>query len=199
MNLACRCSIAGIAQFYPRKHPDNWWLLLCCIVGYAIGTAALNLFLLRFEGDVFFFTKAAKVHNSASSGQQQLHPFCHPAHVPSAIFQLCAARYLGYAATSELYLAASSKQQLLPGDSQDHASYYPFLQDLPALKFIAKMPRYSDEYTLLIRKCNNEDSPNSVLHLMPWMSVLRSCIPGLRSSKASQSRLGSLAHKHACS
>lgn len=73
MKLARRCSIAGIAQFYPRKHPDNWWLLLCCVVAYAICTAALNLFLLRFEGEVFFFTQAKKVHKSVSSGQQQLH------------------------------------------------------------------------------------------------------------------------------
>lgn len=81
VKLACRCSIALIAQFYPRKHPDNWWLLLCCIIAYAICTAALNLFLLRFEGEVFCFTKATKVHHSVLSGQQQLHLLCHPAHV----------------------------------------------------------------------------------------------------------------------
>ncbi|KAL3138044.1 hypothetical protein ABBQ38_005277 [Trebouxia sp. C0009 RCD-2024] len=113
------CSIAAVAQFYPRKHPDNWWLLLCCVVAYATCTAALNLFLLRFEGEVFFFSQSRK--------------------------------------------------------------------DLPALKFIAKMPRYSDQYTLLISKRGEQDHPNSILHLMPWLAVLKSCIPGLHSTKSSQS------------
>lgn len=107
------CCIALIAQFYPRKHPDNWWLLMCCVVAYAACTAALNLFLLRFEGETFFFTRPK--------------------------------------------------------------------QDIPALKFVARMPRYSDKYTLLISKREDRDQPNSTFQLMPWLSVLRSSIPGLKS------------------
>ena len=57
----CRCSIALIAQFYPGKHPDNWWLLCGCVIAYAACTLALNLFLLRFEGETFFFTRARRV------------------------------------------------------------------------------------------------------------------------------------------
>ena len=70
------------------------------------------------------------------------------------------------------------------------------VQDLPALKFAAKMPRYSDQYTLLISKCSAQDHPNSVFHLMPWLSVLKSCIPGLHSSKTSQTRSASAADAH---
>ena len=63
-------------------------------------------------------------------------------------------------------------------------------QELPALKFIAKMPRYSDQYTLLISKRGSQDQPDQMFHLMPWLSVLKSCIPGIPSSKPAHSRWG---------
>ena len=74
----------------------------------------------------------------------------------------------------------------LPGSL--HA--YVLLQDVPALKFIAKVPRYSDQYTLLISKRQEQDEPNHIFRLLPWVSVLKSCIPGLQARKFTRSRCG---------
>ena len=55
-----------------------------------------------------------------------------------------------------------------------------FLQDTPALKFVARMPRYSDQYTLLISQREDKDHPQSVFQLMPWVAVLQSLVPGVK-------------------
>lgn len=112
------CSIALVAQFYPQKHPDSWWLLFCCVIAYAACTAALNLFLLRFEGETFFFTRAKR--------------------------------------------------------------------DTSALKFVARMPRYSDQYTLVISQREDKDQSQSVFQLMPWVAVLQSLVPGLKPESSPQ-------------
>ncbi|KAK9828910.1 hypothetical protein WJX72_002748 [[Myrmecia] bisecta] len=54
------CAIALLAQFYPKKYPANWGLLLGCVVAYVICTAALNLFTTLYEGDAFLITKPKK-------------------------------------------------------------------------------------------------------------------------------------------
>ena len=63
---ACRCAFAAIAQFYPKKYPDNIILLAVCILGYLVGTAALNFYVAGREGDAFMFTKRRKVRPACS-------------------------------------------------------------------------------------------------------------------------------------
>lgn len=120
------CLIALVAQFWPQKHPNNWWLLFCCIVAYAACTAALNLFLLRFEGEAFFFTVARKEH--------------------------------------------------------------------PALKFVSKMPRYSDKYTLLISKSNETNQFSSILQLWPWIAALKSLFASWQNRKQDSSDQAEMTH-----
>ena len=57
----CRCLFALVAQFYPRKFPDNYWLLVICVAAYALCTAALNMFITYVEGDAILFTLPHKV------------------------------------------------------------------------------------------------------------------------------------------
>lgn len=64
---ACRrIIIALIAQFYPKKYPDNWLLLLVCLVLYGIGTIALSLFTSLVEDECFLITKPRKVGPKAT-------------------------------------------------------------------------------------------------------------------------------------
>ncbi len=62
--LACRIAIALLAQFYPKKYPDNWVILLVCLIFYSLGTAALSLFTSLIEEDSFLITKPKKVKTS---------------------------------------------------------------------------------------------------------------------------------------
>lgn len=54
---AATCFFALLAQFYPKKFPDNWWLLLGCVIAYGILSTALNLFINHVEGDAFLITQ----------------------------------------------------------------------------------------------------------------------------------------------
>ncbi|KAK9831174.1 hypothetical protein WJX74_005966 [Apatococcus lobatus] len=54
------CAFAALAQFYPRKYPDNWVLLAVCVLGYMAGTGVLNFYVAGREGDAFMFTKRRK-------------------------------------------------------------------------------------------------------------------------------------------
>ncbi len=58
---ACRIAIALLAQFYPKKYPDNWLILLLCLVFYGVGSAALSVFTSLAEEDSFLITKPKKV------------------------------------------------------------------------------------------------------------------------------------------
>ncbi|KAK9815112.1 hypothetical protein WJX73_007939 [Symbiochloris irregularis] len=49
------CSLAATAQFWPQKYPQNWLVLVVCVVLYAVGTAGLSLFTSTAEGDAFLF------------------------------------------------------------------------------------------------------------------------------------------------
>ncbi len=51
-----------LAQFYPKKFPDNWYLLLGCVVAYAFLSTVLNIFINNVEGDAFLITKAKVRH-----------------------------------------------------------------------------------------------------------------------------------------
>lgn len=53
-------AIALLAQFYPKKYPDNWMILLVCLIFYSLGTAALSLFTSLVEEDSFLITKPKK-------------------------------------------------------------------------------------------------------------------------------------------
>ncbi|CAL8468592.1 g8132 [Coccomyxa elongata] len=53
-------AIALLAQFYPKKYPDNWVILLVCLIFYSLGTAALSLFTSLIEEDSFLITKPKK-------------------------------------------------------------------------------------------------------------------------------------------
>lgn len=54
------CAFAALAQFYPQKYPDNWVLLVVCVLGYMAGTGVLNFYVAGREGDAFMFTKRRK-------------------------------------------------------------------------------------------------------------------------------------------
>ena len=60
------------------------------------------------------------------------------------------------------------------------------MQDIPALKFVAKMPRYSDKYTLLISHREGTDHPDSTFQLMPWVALAQSFMPGPKSEALPQ-------------
>ena len=63
-----------MAQFYPKKWPGQWWVMLVCVLAYGACTVALNLFITRVEGEVFLFTRPRKVRaprtGSAASQKQ---------------------------------------------------------------------------------------------------------------------------------
>lgn len=69
-----RCLLALVAQFYPKKWPGQWWVMLVCVLAYGACTVALNLFITRVEGEVFLFTRPRKVRaprtGSAASQKQ---------------------------------------------------------------------------------------------------------------------------------
>ena len=62
------------------------------------------------------------------------------------------------------------------------------LQDFPALRLVSKMPRYADQYTLLVSRRDDTDQLSSVLQLTPWLNVLRSSIPRFGANDAQLSR-----------
>lgn len=54
----CRCGLALLAQFYPKKYPENYWVLLVCVGLYIAATLFLNSIFSGMEGDVFYIAKA---------------------------------------------------------------------------------------------------------------------------------------------
>ena len=60
LRCSCRIVVALLAQFYPKKYPDNWLLLLICLVLYSIGTAFLSVFTTLVEDDSFLITRPRK-------------------------------------------------------------------------------------------------------------------------------------------
>lgn len=60
-SCSCRIAVALLAQFYPKKHPDNWAVLLVCLVLYCIGSTFLSLFSALYEEDACFITRPKKV------------------------------------------------------------------------------------------------------------------------------------------
>ena len=57
----CRCSFAALAQFYPKKYPDNIPMLQFCLVCYAICTVLLHATTSYLAGDSFFFASSLQV------------------------------------------------------------------------------------------------------------------------------------------
>jgi hypothetical protein len=61
MACPCRIAVALLAQFYPKKYPENWAILLISLVFYSLGSAALSIFSTAVEGETFLITKPRKV------------------------------------------------------------------------------------------------------------------------------------------
>lgn len=59
---SCRCALAAIAQFYPVKYPDNFWILVTCVGLYIATSLVSTLVLGSIEGDIFF-TAREKVNS----------------------------------------------------------------------------------------------------------------------------------------
>jgi signal peptidase complex subunit 2 len=50
------CATALVAQFYPMPFPDNYWLLLACVVAYFLLNTLLQAFVFLHEGDIILTT-----------------------------------------------------------------------------------------------------------------------------------------------
>lgn len=53
------CLVACVAQFWPAKHPWNWWVCAICVACYALLSAALTFFATTVEKDAITWTKAS--------------------------------------------------------------------------------------------------------------------------------------------
>ena len=62
--LVHRCSLAAMAQFYPKKYPDNFWVLVFCVGLYVAASLAHSALFSGIEGDVFFIAKQKVLHAS---------------------------------------------------------------------------------------------------------------------------------------
>eukprot|EP00898_Chlorokybus_atmophyticus_P004655 jgi/Chlat1/5190/Chrsp33S05162 len=62
------CSFALLAQFYPKKFPSNFNLLVICIVGYILCNCALQLFCYIREKDHILITHPNKERSFTSFG-----------------------------------------------------------------------------------------------------------------------------------
>lgn len=54
-------AVALLAQFYPSKYPDNWLLLLVCVIVYSLLSTLLTVFTTSYEGDTILFTRPPRV------------------------------------------------------------------------------------------------------------------------------------------
>lgn len=54
-------SLAAVAQFYPGKLEENWFLILFCVVTYVAISGFLALFVYFIEKDAIMITKKGKV------------------------------------------------------------------------------------------------------------------------------------------
>ena len=86
-----RCSLAALAQFFPKKHPDHWHVLVGALVAYAVCTMVLNALLWRMENDAFLFAVSDSDSESVCNPPPQHAPpirrfigACH-LHVPSRV------------------------------------------------------------------------------------------------------------------
>lgn len=52
------CIVACVAYFYPKKHGENFWLLLGCIVTYVILSTLMTVIATVYEKDAITFTCA---------------------------------------------------------------------------------------------------------------------------------------------
>ncbi|EFN57522.1 hypothetical protein CHLNCDRAFT_143120 [Chlorella variabilis] len=53
------CGVACLAQFYPKKYPDNTLLLAGCVVAYVVLSSLMTVVAMVCEKDVIAFTRAA--------------------------------------------------------------------------------------------------------------------------------------------
>lgn len=61
------CCWALLAQFYPKKYPHNWHVLVLCLVCYIACTAVLNALIWFVERDSFLFTRKPQGQQAALS------------------------------------------------------------------------------------------------------------------------------------
>lgn len=105
-----RCSLAALAQFFPKKHPDHWHVLVGSLVAYAICTMVLNALLWRMENDAFLFAVS-------DSQSVCIPPTCHPStmhrFMSSACPQVCQQRPVG--APGQNTVLRKAPQRLLTG------------------------------------------------------------------------------------
>lgn len=38
----CSCAVACLAQFYPKKYPDNFWVLAGCVATYVVLSSLMS-------------------------------------------------------------------------------------------------------------------------------------------------------------
>ena len=62
--------MALVAQFYPGKLQETWWVLAVCVSLYGLLTLALNVFIKRWEGNAFLFLRAGEVCCAAQVGRR---------------------------------------------------------------------------------------------------------------------------------
>ena len=65
--------MALLAQFYPKKYPDNWLLLAVCLALYALGSAALSVFTALVEDDCFLITRPRMVRGGVGRTHADTH------------------------------------------------------------------------------------------------------------------------------
>ncbi|KAL4426693.1 hypothetical protein ABPG77_004749 [Micractinium sp. CCAP 211/92] len=56
LGLGC-CGLALLAQFYPKKYPANFWLLLGCVAAYVVLSTLMTVVASVFEKDAILLTK----------------------------------------------------------------------------------------------------------------------------------------------
>ncbi|PSC77014.1 putative signal peptidase complex subunit 2 [Micractinium conductrix] len=54
------CALACVAQFYPKKYPDNFWVLLGCVAAYVVLSTAMTVVATVWEKDAVLFTRGLR-------------------------------------------------------------------------------------------------------------------------------------------
>lgn len=55
---SCSCGVACLAQFYPKKYPANFWLLVGCVAAYMVLSTLMTVVAAVFERDAIALTRA---------------------------------------------------------------------------------------------------------------------------------------------
>lgn len=66
------CSCALVAQFYPKKFPDNKPILILCVVSYMVLSVLLQWFTSTVEQDIILYTKETKISGGGGLKKPQI-------------------------------------------------------------------------------------------------------------------------------